>query len=329
MTSCVVADTRTAGGHAEGVRRLRSCRRPRSTRRSSFVKKNPNTVQALTNAMVRALLWLQKATPDQVAATVPPDYLLGDRALYLASYNKVKDAFSPDGMFTQEGAENTLKFLAAFNPAVKPADDQARADVRQQLRRRRRWRSTRNSADGVDQFERAEPVATTLRLRRISAAGAAARTHHLHLRVARAAGRALHRGQGRDAHRRRRRIRLGGRADRLRQVHAAQRRRGLAATFVRRRARPRRAARRHQSPRRLHVPGRIADAVAQRARQRARRTGIRAASSAPRRSAAREDWLDARRPARIRDALSARALRRHAQARRAGADADPRSRRSC
>ena len=87
-----------------------------------FIKKNPNTVQALTNAMVRALQWLRTATPDQVADTVPPDYLLGDRALYVAAYAKFKDAISPDGMFTQEGAENTLKFLAAFNPAVKPAE---------------------------------------------------------------------------------------------------------------------------------------------------------------------------------------------------------------
>ena len=31
----------------------------------TFVRNNPNTVQALTNAMVRALLWLQKATPDR------------------------------------------------------------------------------------------------------------------------------------------------------------------------------------------------------------------------------------------------------------------------
>ena len=87
-----------------------------------FIKKNPNTVQALTNAMVRALLWLHTATPDQVADTVPPDYLLGDRALYIAAYGKFKDAISPDGLFTQEGAENTLKFLAAFNPAIKPAE---------------------------------------------------------------------------------------------------------------------------------------------------------------------------------------------------------------
>jgi NitT/TauT family transport system substrate-binding protein len=88
----------------------------------SFIQKNPNTVQALTNAMVRALIWLQRATPDQVLATVPPEYLMNNREAYLASYNKVKDAFSPDGQFNEAGAQNTLKYLAAFNPAVKPAE---------------------------------------------------------------------------------------------------------------------------------------------------------------------------------------------------------------
>jgi len=116
----VIADTRTAKGTAAV---FGSPEMPAAALYASidFVKKNPNTVQALTNAMVRALLWLQKATPDQIASTVPPEYLLGNKAVYLASYSKVKDAFSPDGRFSKEGAENTLKYLAAFNPAVKPA----------------------------------------------------------------------------------------------------------------------------------------------------------------------------------------------------------------
>jgi NitT/TauT family transport system substrate-binding protein len=117
----LIADTRTAKGTAAV---FGSPDMPAAALYApiDFVKKNPNTVQALTNAMVRALLWLDKATPDQVVATVPPEYLLGDKAGYLASYNKVKDAFSPDGRFNKEGAENTLKVLAAFNPAVKPGE---------------------------------------------------------------------------------------------------------------------------------------------------------------------------------------------------------------
>jgi NitT/TauT family transport system substrate-binding protein len=117
----VVADTRTE----EGTRKVMGFSDlPAAALYApiDFIKKNPNTVQALTNAIVRALLWLQTATPEQVASTVPPDYLLGDRALYVAAYVKFKPAISPDGLFTKEGAENTLKFLSAFNPAIKPAE---------------------------------------------------------------------------------------------------------------------------------------------------------------------------------------------------------------
>jgi NitT/TauT family transport system substrate-binding protein len=116
----VIADTRTEAGTRK-VMGFSDLPAAALYAPAEFVKRNPNTVQALTNAIVRALLWLQKATPDQVADTVPQDYLLGDRPLYIASYVKFKDAISPDGLFTEEGAQNTLKFLAAFNPAIKPS----------------------------------------------------------------------------------------------------------------------------------------------------------------------------------------------------------------
>jgi sulfonate transport system substrate-binding protein len=87
-----------------------------------FVKKNPNTVQALTNAIVRADKWLETATPQDILKTVPETYLLGDKALYLFSYGKIKEALSIDGSISDAGAKATLKALAAFDPQVKPAE---------------------------------------------------------------------------------------------------------------------------------------------------------------------------------------------------------------
>ena len=87
----------------------------------AFIRKNPNTVQALTNAMVRALLWMQEASPQQILATVPEEYLLGNKAMYLFAFNNVKTAYSKDGLFSEAGAKTTLKALASFNPAIKPA----------------------------------------------------------------------------------------------------------------------------------------------------------------------------------------------------------------
>jgi len=84
-----------------------------------FVKANPNTCQALANAIVRGLKWLQTAGPSDIIKTVPENYLLGDRALYLASFNKVREAIALDGVLPDEGPKTALKALASFEPSVK------------------------------------------------------------------------------------------------------------------------------------------------------------------------------------------------------------------
>jgi NitT/TauT family transport system substrate-binding protein len=84
-----------------------------------FIKKNPNTVQALTNAIVRADKWIHTASPQDVLRTVPEAYTLGDPALYLFSFNKVKEAISTDGTISDAGAKNALKVIPSFNPEVK------------------------------------------------------------------------------------------------------------------------------------------------------------------------------------------------------------------
>ena len=84
-----------------------------------FIKKNPNTVQALTNAIVRADKWIHTASPQDVLRTVPEAYTLGDPALYLFSFNKVKEAISTDGTISDAGAKTALRVIPSFNPEVK------------------------------------------------------------------------------------------------------------------------------------------------------------------------------------------------------------------
>ncbi|HEY8356471.1 MAG TPA: ABC transporter substrate-binding protein, partial [Ramlibacter sp.] len=84
-----------------------------------FVQKHPNTCQAMANAIVHALKWLQTAGPSDIIKTVPESYLLGDRGLYLASFNKVREAIAIDGMLPEEGARTALKALASFDPSIK------------------------------------------------------------------------------------------------------------------------------------------------------------------------------------------------------------------
>ncbi|MDB5840168.1 MAG: transporter substrate-binding protein [Herminiimonas sp.] len=112
----VIVDTRTL----KDTNELFGGPMPASTLYASeeFLKKNPKTAQALTNAMVRALKWLQKAGPSDIIKVVPESYLLGDRGLYLDAFGKVREAISPDGMFPEAGPRTALKALQAFDPSL-------------------------------------------------------------------------------------------------------------------------------------------------------------------------------------------------------------------
>jgi NitT/TauT family transport system substrate-binding protein len=115
----VVVDTRTAKGMKEvygGAYHAGCIYAP-----VEWVKRNPNTTQAVVNAMVRAVLWLRSASVDDVIATVPREYYGADLALYRGSLLKNKEAFSLDGRFSLEGAQNVHKVLAQFVPEVQKA----------------------------------------------------------------------------------------------------------------------------------------------------------------------------------------------------------------
>ena len=87
----------------------------------SFVAKYPNTTQALVTAIVRGLHWMEGASPEEIAKLMPEEYAMGNHDLYVAIIAKSKAMFSPDGLVSREGAQNALKVLSAFDPAVAGA----------------------------------------------------------------------------------------------------------------------------------------------------------------------------------------------------------------
>ena len=86
-----------------------------------YIKKNPNTIQAVVNAMVRADKWLAHASPDEIVALMPDSYKGGNPALYKEGLLKNIKGYSPDGMMSMKAAENVYKVLDAFEPSVKSA----------------------------------------------------------------------------------------------------------------------------------------------------------------------------------------------------------------
>ncbi|WP_367850031.1 ABC transporter substrate-binding protein [Rhodoferax sp. WC2427] len=115
----IVSDTRTLKGalHVFGGAMPAAC----IYAPLEFVRKYPNTVQALTNAIVHALKWLQTAGPSDIVKVVPESYFLGDRAAYLAAFNMAREAISPDGLLPEAGPQTALTALGSFDPQVKAA----------------------------------------------------------------------------------------------------------------------------------------------------------------------------------------------------------------
>jgi NitT/TauT family transport system substrate-binding protein len=83
---------------------------------SDFVHTNPKTTQALTNALYKALKWLATATPEQIADTVPQDYWLGDKPLYIKAVAASMPTYSKTGIITDAGEKSMLDFLKVVEP---------------------------------------------------------------------------------------------------------------------------------------------------------------------------------------------------------------------
>jgi NitT/TauT family transport system substrate-binding protein len=115
----IVADTRTRDGTRDVYGGLYPAAVIYTT--PAFIDKNPRTVQALVNAFVRGLAWMQSHTPEEIAAVVPEDYALGDKPLYIQAVKNSLPMYSPDGRFTREGGETALRVLKAFDADVRGA----------------------------------------------------------------------------------------------------------------------------------------------------------------------------------------------------------------
>ena len=87
----------------------------------SFISSNPNTTQALANAIVRADKWIQKAGAADIIKTVPESFLMGDRAVYIDAFLAAKGALSPDGMIPEKGAQTAFRALASVDDQLAAA----------------------------------------------------------------------------------------------------------------------------------------------------------------------------------------------------------------
>ncbi len=115
----VLIDTRTEAG----TRALFGGSNPASCiyLKQDFIKANPNTTQAVVNAIFKALKWIGQATPEQVADAVPDTYHLGDKALYIRAVKASKEAYSTTAISTLEGMKSVYDMLKLLDAEMASA----------------------------------------------------------------------------------------------------------------------------------------------------------------------------------------------------------------
>jgi NitT/TauT family transport system substrate-binding protein len=115
----IVADTRTN----EGTIRIYGGLYPSGTiyTRASFIEKHPRTVEAFTQGIVRALKWMNRASVEEIADALPPEWVMPDRGLFLDSVRGTRDMFSPDGRFSLDEAKVALDVLSTVDPRIHDA----------------------------------------------------------------------------------------------------------------------------------------------------------------------------------------------------------------
>jgi NitT/TauT family transport system substrate-binding protein len=74
--------------------------------RSDFLQKQPDLIQALSDAVVHALKWLQTAGLTDILKTVPSTHWEGDRAIYLGAFEKLRESYALDGLFAADAVAN-------------------------------------------------------------------------------------------------------------------------------------------------------------------------------------------------------------------------------
>src|ERR1700720_3154018 len=89
--------------------------------KQDFIAANPKTTQALVNAFYKTLKWIAIATTEEIIATVPTDYFLGDRDIYLKALRANLLVYSKNGLITRQGMRSALAMLSAFDPELKGA----------------------------------------------------------------------------------------------------------------------------------------------------------------------------------------------------------------
>lgn len=88
--------------------------------RSDLLGRRPAVVQALTDGVVQALKWLRTAGPTDMLRSVPASHWMGDRAIYLGAFEKLRESFVTDGLVRENEVFNAWRAHARLSAEAVP-----------------------------------------------------------------------------------------------------------------------------------------------------------------------------------------------------------------
>lgn len=84
----------------------------------AFIDRNPETVQRMTNAVIRSLKTIAAITSEELMKSVPKAAFLGNPKLYAECFLRNRPAMSIDGRFPEGCVETAAKALASVKPEL-------------------------------------------------------------------------------------------------------------------------------------------------------------------------------------------------------------------
>lgn len=88
---------------------------------ASYIKAHPRRLQAFADAIHDALIWISKASTDQIVKAVPKSYYGGNPSLYRTVIQKNRRRFSKTGLVSMLQARTVLNAISQTHPKLKKA----------------------------------------------------------------------------------------------------------------------------------------------------------------------------------------------------------------
>jgi NitT/TauT family transport system substrate-binding protein len=107
-----------------------------------FIERHTNTIQKLTQAVLKAMVWMRTATPTDLTRHLPKGFTESSASVFFGAWTRSHEVFSTDGLIPEGAALNMLKSLhrlqwvsdvSGINP-LQTFNNRFAVRARQQLR---------------------------------------------------------------------------------------------------------------------------------------------------------------------------------------------------